>query len=485
MRRLRPLCLLLVLAPVLWVPILRAEEPTSYNAPEFKEGDAAYTKEEAEALVAEILPLVERAAGRRFKAKPKIVWGTRDRIAASMAHDLLPQVRKLHPAMSASDAANVAVDHGIGAAPLLLARYSYADGDLCFCPTNPISIFETLKVDVKEIMPVLKLVTAFELTYALQDQELGLAKLLKEARDGESSMALNMALKGHAAWVMLEVAKELKTPDATRDFAKSIVLGVILRKDPALDRTADAFYKQIYGDALSFVKFQAEKGGTENVWKVLAQPPVETRMLAKPETYAPQTRAFRDYAAVLEGIEKDLDGKEEKDQRSWQIQRMALGPAMMRTAYAGLDDADRELLAQKFEAGQSLVAVHRPSAVMASFTLLIFKDAESARKACGILEAFTKKELARKAKEDPIVKIDGPETSDLKGLKAETARRMTIAVDVPGEPLMRQQVVRIARGRNVLEYVDQNLGLAPERVAELADKLLKKLEDLLNAPERP
>lgn len=458
---------------VLGLPgLLRAESVPIHHAPEFAEGEAAYTQEEAEALYAHVLPLVEKAAGRRFKEKPKFVYATnRETLAAAVAHDLLPQIQKLHPAMTRDQATEIAIQNAIATVPLLLLRYSYMDKNLIFAPKNASSLFDSLKVDAKQIKPVVELVAAFELTHALQDQEIGIAGALAAAKDGEASLALNLCLKGQAAYILDAVAKDLKTPDETLKFARTMAVNVIKRNIPEIDRAVDGFYQQIYKDGLGFVKYQIGQGGMERVWKILAQPPADTNMILKPETYAPQSRAYLDYAKVLDGVEKCLG-----DDKDWKLQRMSMGPSMLRAAYARLEEAKRTFMVEKIETGQSLVASSKGLGQLGSFTILVFKDAESAVKGCGYLEEFTKNELANSSKQDPIAQISPVEVTDLKEIKADFAHKLRFEVDVPGEPLLKQQVVRMARGRNVLEYVDQNLDLAPAKIAAMADDVFKKLE---------
>ncbi|MBI3827924.1 MAG: hypothetical protein HY291_00300 [Planctomycetes bacterium] len=459
---------------------LKAEEPASYRAPEFREADeVAYSQAEADAMLAEMLPLVERAAGRSFKSKPKALCANRDRVAAAIAQDLLPQIRKFHPTADPNDAAQIALDQAVAAVPLMLVRYGYQVKALCFLPKNAKPLVEAAKADTKQTKTVVKLVAAFELVHALQDQEVDIQKVLDGARDGEASVALNALLQGQAVYVVDQIAKDLNADETTRLAAQSLAANALKRGIESMDRLVDDHYREIYLGGRAFVAYHVEKGGMEKVWGMFQKPPNDTNTIHKPETYTGTPRAFHDYSKALEGLEKELGDQD------WKILRTAMGPAMMRAAYQKLDADKREALVEKIETGQALTAAFRPKGLLGNLSIIVLKDAAFAKQACEILESFTKKELETVSKENPVMRIEPPETEDLKGLQTEYARSIRFEVESPGEPLLKQRTYRIARGRHIFELVDQNIGLAPEKAVALAEKVFKRLLELEAETPKP
>lgn len=459
---------------------LNSEETATYRAPEFREADeAAYTQEEADAMLAEVLPLVERTAGRSFKVKPKALCANRDRVAASISQDLLPQIKKLHPTIEANDAAQIALDQAVASVPLVLVRYGYQVKALCFLPKNAKPLIEAARADSKQTKTVVKLVAAFELVHALQDQEVDLQKVLGVARDGEASVALNALLQGQAVYVVDQVAKDLKADDAVLKSARALAANAFKRGDENLDRLVEDHYREIYLGGRAFVAYHVEKGGMEQIWAIFQKPPQDTNTIHKPETYTGTQRVFHDYSKALEGLEKDLGNQD------WKIQRTALGPAMMRAAYQKLDADKREALVEKIEAGQALTAAFRPKGFMGNLSIIVLKDAAFAKQACEILEGYTKKEIETVAKENPVMRIEPPASEDLKGIQAEYARSIGFEIEVPGEPVVKQKVYRIARGRHIFEFVDQNIGLAPEKAVVIAEKVFKRLVELEAETPKP
>lgn len=470
---------LLALACLYSLGVTAADVPREPSplAAKLKEGAPAFTPEEASAMVRELIPLLEQAAGRKFKAQPAVICGNRDRMAASMTFDLLPQIRKLHPSLEHNDAGQYALEQAIAAAPLVLARYGNHDKALFLAPANVPALLEHFGAQAEQSKLLLKLVMVHELAHALQDQEAGLQKLLDGAKDGESSIALNALLQGHALYLQELVAKELKTGDATLNLARRMVAQAARHGDPMVDEMVETNFRQIFLDGRAFVAHHAAKNGMEKVWAMYAQPPADTRIILAPETYTGAPRALLDYARALEGLEKEID-----KEREWKLQTMSMGPAMLRTAYARLEAAKRDVLIEKIDHSQALAAAHRGTGAMANFSILLLKDEAAVKECCAIMNDFMAQELQSIQKVNAVMRVDVQPAQDLKGIQAVTARLQRFELEAPGEPLVRQQAARIGRGRYIFEYMDQNVGLPPERIAALAEIVFKRIEALEKPP---
>lgn len=453
-----------------------AQEPTPLAA-KLKEGAPAFTPEEANAMVRELLPLLELAAGRKFKTQPAVICGNRDRMAASMTIDLLPQVRKLHPSLEHNDAGQYALEQAIAAAPLVLARYGSHDKALFLAPSNVPALLELFGAQPEQSKLLLKLVLVHELAHALQDQETGLQKLLDGAKDGESSIALNALLQGHALYLQELVAKELKTGDATLNLARRMVAQAARHGDPMVDEMVETNFRQIFLDGRAFVAHHAAKNGMEKVWAMYAQPPADTRIILAPDTYTGAPRVLLDYARALEGLEKEVD-----KEREWKLQTMSMGPAMLRSAYAKLEVGKRGVLIEKVDHSQALAAAHRGSGAMVNFSILLLKDEASVKECCAIMNDFMAQELQSIQKANAVMRVDIQPAQDLKRVQAVSARLQRFEIEAPGEPLVKQQAARIGRGRHIFEYMDQNVGLSPERIAALAELVFRRIETLEKPP---
>lgn len=60
-----------------------------------KEGEPAFTAEDIDVFIREMVPLVEKTTGKKFKQALKIKLVGRDGLAKTLAQDSLPQLRNL------------------------------------------------------------------------------------------------------------------------------------------------------------------------------------------------------------------------------------------------------------------------------------------------------------------------------------------------------------------------------------------------------
>lgn len=231
-------------------------------------------------LVEELVPLVEAHAGARFDHVPEVVLADRETLArvlyAEQLH-LLGELTDLDEADSESSARTTASQ----VAHLFAGKYGFLEKKLYLSPEGIAEALAQAGASPAMVGPLLKVVLAHELTHALQDQQVDLARVVIEAETADAVMATNCAVEGHAVWVQEQVALDLGL-----DGANDLMARVLGYADGGLPRDPSTFYSAyVYGLGRDFTAWHVQHGGTDHMWTLLRQPPLATSMVVDPDTY--------------------------------------------------------------------------------------------------------------------------------------------------------------------------------------------------------
>ncbi len=231
------------------------------------------------------------------------------------------------------------------------------------------------------------LIYAHELTHALQDESLGLDRLVKELRDdSDRAFALQCLLEGEATLVMIRVAlKDIPGADARaeEELAPLLSAGGLERSNVPKD-VPDYFVDQLffpYAEGTAYVRAAYRKGGWAEVDRLWKSPPESSSEILHgapyptpargllPQNPAPLSPGRRFvYADTLgEWTLRFLLGRslpEEEAARAaagWRGDRIAFFTAGGRMGYLWRIRFDEGLSAARFEAAWKKARARRPA----------------------------------------------------------------------------------------------------------------------------
>lgn len=460
-------CFPLILLFVACIPLFSAPVQTP-TIPQ--EGKPAYTLAQAQAIVREVLPLIEQAAGRTFKSPPKVKLVTRQQFTDVLASDLLVHMRLLTPPDQQQQLPHDARVVAGMLAMSFLGKYGLTDHTLYLLPGNLLPILTKEHVAHENQQALMKLIIAHELTHALHDQQLNLTNQLAQADTLEKTQALNATMEGFAMYVGDQVADKLQLNEAAKTLARFISLGKDAPVKPArtfAQNSLNSIVTDIYLGGRDFIAWHAQHGGMEQVWQVLAAPPVQTRMVLHPETYSAHPAKSVDYAKVLDGL-ADRFGKHD-----WQVQNMALGELALRALYAELDPATRDKVLANIEHAQALIGAG-PEQTICNLSLFILQDPALAGAHITAVEKLAQAKLD-KLTASKLATVKDVNIADFPAIQADIARKLTFTVVTNGA-ILHTDLIRVVRGNVLLEIYTQQLSLTDEAYAEIAEEVFSRVK---------
>ena len=239
--------------------------------------------ERLQALVAELVPVVEEQAGRTFFQIPELVIADAAILADVLYEEQVHLLQNLvHLDETESRASAQRSSAQLSSA--FVGKYGFLDKKLYVVSDGIRSALAQRGVDPREVEPVIAIVLAHELTHALQDQHTDLNQVVTSRIDADAVMAVNCLVEGHAVWVHERVGAALGYESAIGIVRE--ILGYAERATPPT--STGAFYTSyVYGKGRAFVAHHADSKGPEATWKMLVNPPADTSMIVIPETYNP------------------------------------------------------------------------------------------------------------------------------------------------------------------------------------------------------
>lgn len=268
--------------------------------------------------VAEIVPLVEKEAGRKFLSPPVVALSTpevlgqmlreeEELISASVMRDTPPDVRK-----ALAEQHGDVVD-GMG----FLGKYGLFAKKLLLCRDEIVAAAARTELPVADVTRV---ILAHELTHTLHDQHVDLAQMVRGLPDQDALWAASGTWEGLATWVSERVATDIGRPEAW------VFLASLQGWSPTglEDRFAYPVWA-VYGRGRDAIAWHYDHGGLDEVWAVASRPPVSSRGVFRPETWSvPRTVSPIDYPAVLRTTEQVLT------EGPWAVQISTLGEFELR-----------------------------------------------------------------------------------------------------------------------------------------------------------
>lgn len=424
------------------------------------------TLEQARAYVRETAPLVEKIAGRTFKRIPEVKLVTAEQIEPVLAYEVAPRLRMYEGGLGTEGLVH-STAHLLASA--LLGKYGTERKILYIVPDNMDAVVRHGRIERKYMQSLIELVVAHELTHALQDQELNLARMLRLPKSEEEAIATGATVEGHATFVQDRVADALGLGDAQKAYARSITLGAFASTgDPTGNlgtRQVNKLVEQVYLKGRDFVAWHDGRGGMEAVWRILAHPPKSTAQILNPETYSDKAVATVDYKAALKGLEKQFGD------RPWTVINQEVGAMSLAATYASMDQQVRERIVANLDHAQALVAVDMPT--MANVSIIACKDASIMPEYLTALRNLAESQV-KSLGAGTIMKISPPVFSEFTAMKSDMATKTTFTITLAGISSP-NTFVRVVRGRTMVEIYFQRLKLTDDQIGHIAETVFNRL----------
>ena len=446
-----------------------------------EEDEPAYTQEQVDEWVDQLKPLVEEAAGRRFTTDPEVGIATRAQLTASLVRDLQRQAAGQMPWATQPEREQAVEPQAQMLAAALLGQYSFTDRRLYLAAGNTRPLLRFGKVDEKLMEPIVKLVVAHELTHSLQDQHVDISAMIDE-RSGnmDALQALSATVEGHAVFIQDKVGERLGLDDATMEFARLLSAGAVEFDDPALHMLSQIVagqFEQVYLGGRDFITHHFREGGTDRLWEILAAPPSDTSTIAAPETYGTAQPATIDYAELLTGLTSYFGG------RSWMEQNTELSGIMLSAMYDAMSPGLADEIIPQYEHVQALVLTDfSAGGVIAGVSLMVLTEDAAVPALIARLEEAGRANVQRMSGSG-FMTVSDLAIEDFQGIEADAARQLRMKISVAGQEPMNQRIVRIARGRVMLEFMDVGADLAETVFADVAEEVFRRYADAVSALE--
>lgn len=428
-----------------------------------------YTKEQAQAYMEEVLPLVEQATGKKFISRPKLKLVTTKELTPILAEELIPQYKAMMPQTSARNIEITAEVTADAYSQGMLGKYGTKTKTLYMLPWNYKPLKAVAQADgVKYYQDIAKLFMAHELTHALQDQEIGLSKLLGSIHTPEVSVAVNATIEGHAMFIEDKVAEAMKLDEVEKRIARGMALGMQNAIDPVDKISYDANRQMLVDTYLrgrDFFAWHYNQGGNERVWQILSSPPTNTSIIFHPEGYTVSSVKETDYSSLLKGLDKRFGN------RKWEVRNEQIGELMLRSAYSRMDATKRDAMLANIVHVQSFFATDYDMA--ATISVFILKDKVSAASMVDSIEEMTRLnvESIRKSKKTTVeaIRFEG-----FSKIRADIARKISLTTKTKGVSRT-DMFYHILRGKAVIEIWLGGVNFTDSQVASVADEVFRRL----------
>jgi hypothetical protein len=461
------LLLALVLPAFLNLPMLHAQN-------ELLEGKPAYSLAEAKKYVKELVPLVEKATGRKLHKIPSIKLVDREKMIPVLQMEFEPQLENLYPGYSAEQLKNAGYSQSVAYAQAIIGKYGIIDRSLYLLPKNLAPLLKLAKVDEKYTQSILKLTIAHELVHAIQDQETDLKRIRKISNYDELN-AFSAIIEGHAVFIQDQVGNALKLEESAIELSRLLSAGAVTYDDPAqemINQLIATQFEQIYLGGRKFIEYHYQQGGNERVWEIMAKPPRRTAMIAKPETYNPEKQTGVNYRTLVEGLEKELDGT------GWQTQNMEVGQMGLRTVYAKIDEPNREAIIAQIEHVQAFIAQNTDPPCIVNVSAIVVKDGNFTKRYMALLEDMIQKNV-KEIESSAILQINDFSIVNFTGIKADIAHKISFDLaQGDGSPSVPNRFIRICRSNLLLEFFTNNYTMDDALIIKIAELVFSRYEQM-------
>ena len=426
-------------------------------------------RQDLEAMVAELIPVVEQQAGRQFLSEPELVLADRHILAKVLYDEQIHLLRNL-VSLDEEEARASAARTSTNLSSAFDGKYGFLDKKLYVVSDGIRQALSRHGVSEDLVRPVIQIVLAHELTHALQDQHADLDAVVSSRVDADAVMAVNCLIEGHAVWVHERVGRALGYHEAVD------VVGEILgyrSGEGGISSLPSAFYTSyVYGQGRKFVDYHASSTGPEMTWKMLINPPGTTSMIVDPKTYNPYVApAWREDVRTAVAV-----ARMKITPPSWKPVDDGIGDYQMRQEL--VQAGNSHALADHWVAGWSSSAARHPTE-WAEVELLAFESDEYAQRYVEHMRVHAEMTLALAA--PPMTSAFVPnvqgDVSNYSAVESDEGahEHLTMQFD-DSSPLHEVHNFWVARDAFVVQVRVVNHHIAERRIARAIRRVFKSLD---------
>ncbi len=281
-----------------------------------------WSQEALDAYVDEIVPLVEKHAGRKFDEPPPLEVFDPEAFAQYVGREsklIMDAIYQDTPEPIRQAQADEAAKAQMGG---LFGKYGLFDGKTYIVPQSIEMAGAALDGEDGSdgADRLAKLVIAHEITHALQNQEYDGRDQLGDIVDLDHFHGWSAVSEGGANYVAYQVAKDLGLEEEFWILSSHQGWG----KDGLEQPFAYEIWMR-YGKGMEMLTEVVAQGGMEAFWQWHAEPPVSSSMIFRPQTYSTELpERPLELDAVLRGTEQSLT------RGDWMVSNTRLGEYALR-----------------------------------------------------------------------------------------------------------------------------------------------------------
>ena len=389
------------------------------------------------AVAEKVRPLVEKHAGRSFKALPAIDLAEGASFAAVVEQENRLIYDRVFSASPEAVRHKLAADASRGTQHAVLGKYGIFTDTLYMSEVPLRMAAATLEGD--RLDDVIAVIMAHELAHALQDQHIPMDGLIDALDDQDALWAASGSWEGFATLVEQRVAHDLGLDDVFWTMTRLQGWGPKGLEEPLAFQTW-----AVYGQGRRFAEHHA-KGGPDALWTMLAAPPQRTSMLFAPASWvADPPPAPVDFSPALVGTEHTLTSKKE-----WASLITALGELELRgEAILGHTEAELDEVMKHLVYAQKLEGALPDRGVEAR--VLLFDDPSWPRRYLDLLRAQAQAEATRKGDAFDVPIELSYEAFPLEHVATDDSTLRTTRVPIGGGRHLETRSAWVVRDRMVL-----------------------------------
>lgn len=428
--------------------------------------NSTITDTELKSYIAELTPKVESISGKKFKSAPKCKLITPEGLTKILIDDYNRTTPKSINVKTRRDAIKGLKDYAKAQSS---AIYISTTKTVYLLPENINLLLANAGINPKSRKPVIKVMLAHEMTHALQDQELDSTKMTHRAKTPEQAAAIQSVIEGQARFVDKQIAASLNI----QSIAEAARIAAVFHPNAIID-VADKIgqdQSQRYGHILyqagfDFITWHYKHGGNDEVWQVVANPPLTTSEVTHPEQYGKGNHQAIDYTAVLDGLQNRF-GK-----RKWSVENAPRDEFEMRSKFAAMDPKVYKGFFENVKHVQMLTAQNGPALV--NIRLYIIGDTKLTVDFLSQLMQMDKKKM-KSLESSSQMRSEGYSCTDFTGIAADVAKKETYSMTMNGQTLS-NTVLTCIRGGNMVQIWVSGIPSSDKAIADVIEEVFQRLD---------
>jgi len=424
------------------------------------------TQAKAQAYVKQIAPLVEKVAGRKFKSIPRVKMSKGWTFIRIPALEMIPLWFTLCPHCSAEQIHAGVAEVSHRHATTFAAWYDPKAKCLMISPNALDRQLEWLAIPSQRSNDHLKLTLAHELAHALEDQNSYPAPAARKSERCDRLLAVDATAEGFATYVEIETANLLRLSKLESDICERISVVRSRSANPVariIREVSCRLQNETYMGGRDFIAWHYRHGGIEEVWRILQHPPAASSMICHPETYSPELGKSIDIRPALKAAQACFNGYTE-----WGI--TDLGEIQLRSFYWDMDPSLRDRVTSGLECAQVLCGYGRNQGSL-FVTVFVFKKSDIAPGLIAGLDDLLRKRLAA---DSSVAAVKDLSFGPFAGVQSDAGGKASF-ISQPGRWDFRNEFVRVACGRAMVEVFMQSMKNADGTIAKAIDAAFAKL----------